>query len=52
MEMILELMMWLVDIEVDKVTDDATNLAVADRIDFTDVTLVSEDFSDVLWQWR
>ena len=43
MEMILELMMWLVDIEVDKVTDDATNLAVADRIDFTDVTLVSED---------
>ena len=43
MEMTLELMMWLVDIEVDKVTDDATNLAVADRIDFTDVTLVSED---------
>ena len=43
MEMILELMMWLVDIEVDKVTDDATNLAVADRINFTDVTLVSED---------
>ena len=43
MEMILELMMWLVDIEVDKVADDVTNLAVADRIDFTDVTLVSED---------
>ena len=42
MEMMLDELMEVVDMAVDKVADKATDM-VAERNDFTDVTLVSED---------
>ena len=42
MEMMLDVVMGVVDMEVDKVADEVTNM-VAARTDYTDVTVVSED---------
>ena len=42
MEMMLDELMEVVDMAVDKVADEVTDM-VAERNDFTDVTLVSED---------
>ena len=41
-EMMLDVVMGVVDMEVDKVADEVTNM-VAARTDYTDVTVVSED---------
>ena len=41
-EMMLDELMEVVDMAVDKVADEVTDM-VAERNDFTDVTLVSED---------
>ena len=42
-EIMLEVVMGVVDMDVDKLADEVTNMVV-DRTDFTDVTLV-------LWPW-
>ena len=41
-EMMLDVVMGVVDMEVDKVADEVTNM-VAARTDYTHVTVVSED---------